>query len=407
MDERMTQYARLLVEVGANIQKGQELLLIAPVERADFVRLCVEAAYKAGAKDVTICWRDDFETRQKYLYADSSVFEHVPAWRYHMYTDIAKRGGALLSLTAVDPNNLSGVDPARTLAAERAQAAEMKEFRALQMTDSIQWCIGGVPIESWAKKVFPNEENCVDKLWNAIFKTALVEHGGDAVSLWREKQKDFVRRTKHLNERKYKALHYKNSLGTDFTVGLPEGHIWEGGSSLSRSGVLFLPNIPTEEIFTAPSRMSVNGVICASLPLIKNGNIASGFKFTVKDGKITDVAAEKGLEVLKAAIDVDEGARRFGEVALVPYDSAISQMNTLFYNTLYDENASCHFAFGAAYPGTIAGGEDMTDEQFMAAGGNVSGTHVDFMVGTPDLSIDGICEDGSVEQVFVNGVFAF
>ena len=153
--------------------------------------------------------------------------------------------------------------------------------------------------------------------------------------------------------------------------------------------------------------MSVNGVICASLPLIKNGNIASGFKFTVKDGKITDVAAEKELEVLKAAIDVDEGARRFGEVALVPYDSAISQMNTLFYNTLYDENASCHFAFGAAYPGTIAGGEDMTDEQFMAAGGNVSGTHVDFMVGTPDLSIDGICEDGSVEQVFVNGVFAF
>lgn len=409
MKELMKKYARLLVEVGVNIQKGQELVIRCPVERADFARLCVEAAYAAGCSEVTVFWQDDFVARQRFLHADASVFENIPRWQYHFLTDHAVDGAAVLSLSGANPENLVGVEPSRLRAAERAQATQLTEYRRLQMTDSFQWCIGGVATEGWAKKVFPNAANPVSELWQAIFKTALVREGEDPVQLWRNKQADFERRTAYLNQKHYKALHYRNSLGTDLVIGLPDGHIWQGGSSKAKreGNTVFLPNIPTEEIFTAPSRSDINGVVYASMPLVKNGSVAENFSFTIKDGRITDVKAEKGLDMLLSALDADENARRFGEVALVPCDSAIFKLGTLFYNTLYDENASCHLAFGAAYPDTIEGGSEMSPEEFEKAGGNNSGIHVDFMIGTTDLSIDGIDASGNPEPVFINGNFAF
>lgn len=403
----LKKYARLLVEVGVALQKGQKLVVRGPVERADFLRLCVEAGYDAGASEVIVSWRDDFVTRQKYLRADAEVFDSVPAWEVHFLTDYAKADTPVLSLTGADPEALQGVDPVRLLANAKASAEQLKEYRRLQMTDFFRWCVAGVATEKWAEKVFPNAADPVEALWEAILSVSMVDEESDPVALWREKQRVFEHRTQHMNERHYKALHYRNSLGTDLVVGLPAGHIWAGGSSGGGDRPLFLPNIPTEEIFTAPSRTEVNGVVCAALPLVLNGGVVEGLRFTVKDGYITGAEAEKGRELLLASLNSDPGARRFGEVALVPYDSPISNRKTLFYNTLYDENASCHFAFGAAYPETIQGGSEMSEEAFEAAGGNNSGTHVDFMVGTADLSIDGILPDGTVEPVFVDGNFAF
>lgn len=408
MQELLKKYAKLLVEVGVNIQNGQALIVRCPVECADLARACVEAAYNAGCSEAMVDWRDGFCTRQKYLYADSAVFETIPEWRCRFSIDNARQGTAIISITGDDPENLKGVDPERLMASGRAAAKQLAEFTRLQVTDSFAWCVAGAATEAWANKVFPGCPDSVDRLWKAIFKTALVDEDSDPVVLWREKQKIFDRRMNYLNSRRYKALHYKNSLGTDVTVGLPDDHVWMGCSSIVKNkGTVFLPNIPTEEIFTAPHKDKVNGVICSSMPLIENGDIADKFSFTLKDGKIVDVKAEKGLELLLASLDTDEGARYLGEVALVPCDSAISTMDIQFYNTLYDENASCHFAFGAAYPDCIKGGSDMTESELAVVGGNTSGVHSDFMVGTADLSIDGINADGTSEPLFREGKFVF
>lgn len=407
MNNRIKEYARLLVEAGVNIQKGQGLILNAPIECADFAREVVSAAYKAGCREVVVNWRDDAVTRERYLYAESDVFASIPRWQYHFLTDHAEAGWAFLSLAGSDPDNLAGVDPERLRASAAARASELTEYRRLQMKDSFQWCIGGVPVKSWASKVFPDSLTPVEDLWKAILYTAEVGDEGDAVLRWKQKQGQFERRTEILNAKHYRALHLKNSIGTDLMVGLAKTHVWQGGRGISEKGVPFLPNIPTEEIFTCPDKDNVNGVVYASMPLISDGNVAENFSFTVKDGRITDVFAKRGLEVLLSSLDTDEGARRFGEMALVPYDSPISQLKTLFYDTLYDENASCHMAFGGAYPDTVVGGKELSEDAFAAAGGNNSGVHVDFMIGTADLSIDGICENGDSEPVFRNGNFVF
>lgn len=407
MQKRIKEYARLIVEAGVNIQKGQGLILNAPVECADFAREVVSAAYAAGCREVLVNWRDDAVSRERFLHADSDVFGSIPRWQYHFLTDHAVDGWAFLSLDGSDPDNLNGVDPERLRASAAARASGLTEYRRLQMKDSFQWCIAGVPVMAWAKRVFPDSKEPVAELWNAILNTAEVVDGGDAVERWRAKQKQFEHRTSVLNDKHYKALHYKNSLGIDLTVGLAKNHVWQGGRGISEKGVPFLPNIPTEEIFTCPDKDNIDGIVYSSMPLIHDGNVADRFCFTVKGGRITDVKAERGLEVLLSSLDTDEGARHFGEVALVPYDSPISQMKTLFYDTLYDENASCHFAFGGAYPDTVVGGKEMSESEFADAGGNNSGVHVDFMVGSPDLSIDGITEDGRREPVFRNGTFIF
>ncbi len=408
LKEKLKRYAKLLVEVGINPNKGQKLMINCPVECADFGRMCAEAAYNAGCGEVIMNWNDDFCTRLKYLNAEEAVFQTYPEWQKMYYTDLAQAGTAKLSIYATDPENLKGVDPRRIASLQKAAGAALTEYRDMQMKNAFPWCVASVPVASWAKKVFPDlgEEEATEKMWNAILKTARADSEADPVELWRNHLDTLTKRKNILNSYNFKYLRYKNSLGTDLTVELPKGHIWESGSEKAGTGQSFVPNIPTEEIFTSPKRDGVNGTICASRPLVLDGNIVEGIKFVLKDGKIIEVYASAGLDVLKNAVSVDEGASFLGEVALVPYSSPISDTGILFYNTLFDENAACHFAFGDSYP-TLKGAENMTREELEKAGLNSSITHEDFMVGTKDLSITGITEDGKEVPVFTAGNFAF
>ena len=406
--QRNEEYARLLVEVGVNIQKGQNLIIDAPVDCAWFARLCAKAAYAAGCREVIMKWNDDALTREKFLRAEPDVFDTLPKWLAEFMNGYAGEGAAFLRISASDPENMAGVDPDRLTRAQRASGEALKPYREATMGSAIPWCIASIPIPSWAKKVFPGcgEEEAVEKLWEAILQAVRVG-GGDAVERWRTHLDTLQRRMDTLNELNLESLHYKNSLGTDLTIRLPEGAVWAGGSTVTKSGVPYIANMPTEEIFTAPLRTGVDGVVYAAMPLVHNGVIMDKFHMVVREGKIVEVHAQIGEEALRAAVTLDEGASYFGEVALVPYDSPISNQKLLYYNTLFDENASCHLAFGEAYPECLKGGEDMTKEERQAHGLNTSITHVDFMVGTADLRITGRTRDGRDVDIFIDGNFAF
>ena len=407
MEQKLREYAKLLIEVGLGVRKGQTLVLACPVECAFFARMCASAAYDAGAREVVMNWKDDCLAREKYLRASDDVFDTVPEWQKHFYNDYAASDMAYLAISATDPETLRGVEPDRLVRAQRSSAEALDPFYRRQMQNAFPWCIASVPIPSWAKKVFPglNADDAQAKLWDAIFAAVRISGDGRAVERWQEHLSTLERRRDALNALHFKSLHYTNSLGTDLTIELPETHLWSTGGSVSTTGQRFIANMPTEEIFTAPLKTGVNGTVCASMPLVDNGNIIDGIRFTLRDGRIVDCRADRGEEFLRAAISVDEGASYFGEVALVPYDSPISNQSLLFYNTLFDENASCHLAFGEAYPECIEGGAQMERAQLQEKGLNYSITHVDFMVGTADLSIVGTLYDGREVPVFVNGNF--
>ena len=407
MEEKLREYAQLLVRVGLNVQRGQTLVISAPVECAYFARMCAAEAYDAGCREVVMNWHDDALSRMKYLHADGAVFDDVPLWRRHFFNDHALEGAAYLAISATDPENLKGVDPKRIVRAQQASGKALKDFDRLQMCGGFPWCIASIPIPSWAKTVFPeaSEDEAMAKLWDAIFAAVRINGDGTCVEKWRAHLETLQTRLEKMNQLDFVSLHYTNSLGTDLTVELPEGHIWEAGNDVTLSGQAYIANIPTEELFTSPLKTGVNGVVYAALPLVNDGNIIDKFHFVVRDGKIVEAHAEVGEEFLRSAISVDEGACYFGEVALVPYDSPISNQKILFYNTLFDENAACHIAFGEAYP-CLKGGQQMTKEELKARGLNDSITHVDFMVGTPDLSIVGTTHDGRQVPVFVDGNFA-
>lgn len=410
MDPRFEKYAKLLVNVGINAQPGQTLVLSAPVSAADFARLCVSEAYKLGVREVVMRWHDDFVTREKYLHAADEVFDIVRPWQAEEMNTLARENAAFLSVGSSDPNAMRGVDHSRMVRWSRASGKAMAEFDGLQMSDKIQWCLACVPNPAWAKKVFPDlaEDEAVDRLWDAIYATMRITADGDPVEEWRRHNAELNERKKKLTAYNFKSLRYTNSLGTDLTVELPQGHYWDGGNSVSAHGVAFNANMPTEEIFTAPKRDGVNGRVVSTKPFRAGGEIIDRFAFTFENGKIVKVETEdaKHKKILEDEISVDEGACYLGEAALVPYDSPISKMGILFYSTLYDENASCHLAFGASYP-TVKGGADMTEEKRLAVGLNQSITHEDFMVGSEDLSIVGTTHDGREVPVFINGNFAF
>lgn len=407
MNDRQLEYARLLVRVGLNIQKGQTLVISTPVECADFARLCAAEAYAADCREVVMNWRDDALGRMKYLHADDAVFDEVALWRRHFFNDYALEGAAYLSIAAADPENLKGVDGGRIVRAQQASGRALKDFERLQMCGGFPWCIASIPIPSWAARVFPGvpEAQAMEQLWDAIFAAVRVTGDGGAVARWQAHLATLETRMEKLNALKLRSLHYTNALGTDLTVELPEGHVWETGEDRTQEGRSYIANMPTEELFTSPLKTGVNGVVYSSLPLVHDGNIIDGFHFVVKDGKIVEAHAKRGQETLRSAIGVDEGACYFGEVALVPYDSPISNQKILYYNTLFDENAACHIAFGEAYP-CLEGGQQMSKEELKARGLNDSITHVDFMVGTADLAIMGRTQDGKDVPVFVNGNFA-
>lgn len=402
------QYARLVVEVGINVQKGQPIMINCPVDRADFARMLVTAAYDAGAKEVHMNWRDDYCARQRGLKADDSVFDSVHPWEVMKRMELAKEGVGIISVAASDPENMRGVDPDRLRRANMAAGRDLKDFMRIQMSNGIPWCVVSVPIASWAKKVFPelSEDDAMERLWEEIFKAVRITEDGDAVAEWRahcERIEGFAAR---MTEYDFAELHYKNSLGTDLTVKMPENHMWLAGGDYCK-GVKFVANMPTEEVFSAPLRTGVDGTLVAAKPLVLNGNVIEGIRFNFKEGRIVDIHADRGEDTLRAEVELDEGSHYLGEIALVPYDSPISNSGILFYNTLFDENAACHFAFGEAYPACIKGGDDMEVDELKAAGINVeSNTHVDFMVGTRDLEIVGTTRDGRRIKVFENGNFA-
>ena len=407
LEELKKNYAGLVVRSGVNIQKGQRLSISCPVECADFGRLCAAAAYEAGCREVLMRWTDDGMKRMRYLHAADEVFDSVDPWTADYFTGLSEEGAAFLTIHSEDPACLADVDPQRIKRSQISSGKALKAYRR-RITDSeCQWCVCAVPSKAWAAAVFPelSGEEAVLRLWEEILAACRADEG-DAVRNWNEHTEELRKHVDIMNSYDFKTLRYKNSAGTDVTVDLPEGHYWGGGAEKAANGVMFSPNIPTEEVFTLPVRNSVNGTLAATKPLCHNGTVIEGFSFKVKDGKITEVRAEKGEEVLKAAISVDEGASYFGEVALVPYDSPLSRSGVLFLNTLFDENASCHFAFGDAYP-NIKGAERMSEEELKARGRNTSMTHVDFMIGSSDLEITGITHDGREIAVFRNGNFVF
>lgn len=402
------EYAQLLVEVGVNIQPGQNLVINSPVDCAWFARLCAKAAYAAGCREVIMKWGDDELARERFLHARDDVFDAFPDWQAAFHNGYAREGAAFLNISATNPENLLGVDPDRLVRAQRSAGAAIQEYRNLQMSNAVPWCVASIPIPSWASKVFPDcpGEEAMEKLWDAIFQAIRITGDGGAVARWRQHLDTLAARVEKLNSLRLESLRFTNSLGTDLTIRLPEDHLWAGGGSKTLSGVPFIANIPTEEIFTAPLRDGVDGVVYASMPLVHNGSVIDGFHMEVKAGKIAAVHAKTGEDVLKAAISLDEGASSFGEVALVPYESPISRQGLLYYNTLFDENASCHLAFGEAYPECIRDGARLSEDERKARGLNTSITHVDFMVGTADLDIWGRTRDGQEVPVFQKGNFA-
>ncbi len=408
MDPRLEKYAKLLINVGIHVQKGQTLVINASVDSAPFVRLCAAESYKLGCREVIIRWNDEFLTREKYLHAADEVFDAVRPWDADMMNTLAREGAAFLSIVSRNPDAMKGVDTDRMRRYNRAYGEAVAEFEERQMSDKVQWCIACVPSTAWAMKVFPGAgpEEAAGKLWDAIYATMHITAENDPVEEWRRHCEAIIERKNKLTAYNFKYLKYKNSLGTDLTIELPEGHYWEGGSSTSADGVSFIANMPTEEIFTAPKLDGVNGVVHATKPLLVSGQIIENFSFTFEKGKIVKVEAPENADILEAETKIDEGASYLGEVALVPYDSPISKMGILFFNTLFDENASCHLAFGASYP-TVRGAADMTKEERLKLGLNDSIAHEDFMVGSADLSIVGVTHEGEEIPVFIDGNFAF
>lgn len=401
--------ARLAVRTGINIQKGQTLVINSPIECAEFARYAASEAYEAGAHDVVISWNDEKFSRLRFEKAPEEVFDEFPDWRYRFYMDYAKEGAAFLTISAHDPEIFCGIAPKRLMAAQKSSGKALVEYRERIMKSRNTWCVISVPTAGWAKKVFPElpTEQANEMLWEKILQSSRITENEDPVEVWKRHTASLSKAADFLNGHAFHSLHYKNSLGTDLVLELPEGHIWAGGSEYSENGTLFVANIPTEEVFTAPKRDGVNGIVYASRPLVYQGNLIENFCVEFKDGRVVKYSAERGGEHLKALFETDDGSNYLGEVALVQYDSPISKNGVLFYNTLFDENASCHLAFGKAYPSCIKGGSDMNSVELIKCGLNDSLNHEDFMVGTEDLSITGKKKDGSEVPVFVNGNFAF
>ncbi|RAP74615.1 aminopeptidase [Paenibacillus montanisoli] len=405
--EKLERYAALAVEVGVNVQPGQTLVITTSISCAPFVRLVVKKAYEAGAKNVHVEWNDDTITRTKYELAPDEAFTEYPAWRARGWEDMAANNAAFLSIIAPNPDLLKGIKPERIANANKAAGIALKTWRTYTMSDKVSWSIVAVPSQAWAAKVFPDVEpdRQEDTLWDAIFAATRMNEE-DPVAAWKKHIEVLDAKASHLNEKKFRKLHYTGP-GTDLTLELAPGHIWISAGSENAKGDIFVANMPTEEVFTAPLKGGVNGTVSSTKPLSYGGNLIKDFSLTFKDGKIIDVQAEEGLEVLKNLVDTDEGAAYLGEVALVPHRSPISDTNLVFYNTLFDENASCHLAIGKAYAFCIEGGKTMNEEEQIAAGLNNSLVHVDFMIGSAELNIEGERADGTKEMIFHNGNWAF
>jgi len=404
---KLEKYAELAVKVGVNIQKDQTLVVNANLDGQEFVRLIVKKAYETGAKNVIVNWNDDVVSRLKYDLAPDEAFQEYPEWRAKETTALAESGAAFMSILSSSPALLKGVKSERIANYQKAAGTALREYRKYIQSDKVSWTVIAVPSQSWADMVFANEpqDARINKLWDAIFTTMRI-NSEDPIAAWEKHDETLHEKVKYLNDKKYKKLHY-TAPGTDLTIELPEKHLWCGAGSINEKGFEFMANMPTEEVFTVPHKTGVNGTVSSTKPLSYGGNIIDKFTITFENGRIVDVKAKEGEEILKQLVETDEGSHFLGEVALVPYNSPISQSNILFFNTLFDENASNHLAIGSAYAFCIEGGKKMSAEELLENGLNESLTHVDFMIGSSEMDIDGITTDGKTEPVFRNGDWAF
>jgi aminopeptidase len=411
MDEqKLRAYAELTVRIGLNLQPNQRLLIVGPManggaslEAAPFVRQIAVAAYDAGARLVETLWGDEAVLAARFARAPRDSFDEFSAWMPGALVDHVSAGHAVLSIYANDPDQLKDAPADLVATLQESTARHVRPFREQISRNRTNWAVVAASAATWAARVFPDVEPSrqVARLWDAIGCLCRLDHR-DPIAAWETHLRELAARTDHLNERQYATLRYQGP-GTDLTIGLAPGHQWIGGSSVTAAGLRFAPNLPTEEVFTMPHKDRVNGTVRATKPLSYGGTLIENFTLTFVEGRVVEVAAERGESVLRTLVAMDAGAARLGEVALVPNSSPISQTGRLFYNTLFDENAASHVALGAAYKFTLSGGEGMADEAFEAAGGNRSATHVDFMIGSGELDIDGVRADGSVEPVMRGG----
>lgn len=400
-DGLLSKYADVVVRIGLNLRKGQRLLLRGILEDASLMRKVTESAYKAGAVYVEPIYTDERIARIRFEHADPESLTEVPNWMLTRYEEYYERMDAELAIHSSDPELLAGIDPELIAKNRKASAEKFEPLRKYENTTN--WCVVATASPAWARKVFPDvpAKEAVEKLWAEIFASCRI-YEADPVAAWQEHVEKLKKYRNYLNAQKFTALHYQ-SPGTDLTIGLPEQHLWQGAQAEFKNGITGIPNLPTEEVFTTPHKDQVDGTVASTMPLNYGGVLIEDFSLTFENGRAVKVSAKKGEETLKKLIETDENAARLGECALVPNSSPISQRKILFYNTLFDENASCHVAIGNSYRDTIVGGEDMTEEEFAAAGGNKSLTHVDFMIGSDQLDIDGVKEDGSRVAVFRKG----
>lgn len=403
-------YADFIVKVGVNVRPRQNFIVRCPVTMPDFAHACVRAGYEAGAKRVIVRWEDDALTRlHMELGAEQDLCTMVPS-ELRSYLDYAEDpdGCCTLAIHAADPEALAGLDAGKLNRVNLARRTFMKPWQEYTMNDRVQWCVASIPAPGWAAKVFPElpVDEAMEKLWQLIFETCRVT-GGDPVSAWRDHVAKTKARRDQLNAWELDRIRLTSSNGTDLTVGLADDATWEGASSVSEGGVEFIANVPTEEVFCAPHRDRVDGVVYGTKPYAYNGQLIEGWHVTFKNGRVVEHGAVKNAALLAELLTTDENADRIGEVALVPASSPINRSGVLFYNTLFDENAACHIAFGAGYPTNIKGGAALTRAQLMEKGLNDSAIHEDVMIGAPDTRVEGVRKNGETVLIFKNGEWCF
>lgn len=401
-EKLLNSYAELVVKIGVNVQKGQGVEIVCPIEKRQVAIALTEAAYKAGASIVRVRWDDQEIDKLSYTYAQTEALTEVPKWFVDRRNYLVEKGFCYIAVSAEDPSAFKDIPAEKIAAVAKARSKALKKFSDAVMSNGVRWCVVSVPTKAWAKTVFPNSEHPEEELMNAINKTMRL-NCADPVGAWEKHIETLNRRANFLNENDFEYLHFKSSNGTDLRVGLADGHSWTSARELAKDGVHFVANMPTEELFTAPHRLKVDGVLKSAMPLCENGQIIDGFTIKFKKGKIIDFSAEKGYQTLKHLIDTDAGTKRLGEVALIGKNSPIAKSGILFYNTLFDENASCHLAIGKGYPTTIKGGDKMNAKELKNRGLNDSTEHIDFMIGTFDTEIIGIKKDGKTIKLFENG----
>ena len=398
----LEKYSDLIIKIGVNLQKGQGLEISCPVEKSTFALALTKAAYKAGASIVRVRWQNEEIDKLSYKYADINALTDIPKWLVDSKNYLVEKGFCYVAVSADDPEAFKSVPSDRLFAVSKAKAKALKKFSDNMMANAIRWCVVSVPTQKWAKKVFPLEKNPVEALSKQI-ELSMRLNEDNPVDAWNKHIEKLNKRAKFLNDMNFEYLHFSNQKGTSLNVGLADNHIWQCALETAKDGMLFMANMPTEEVFTAPHRERVDGVLKSAMPLCSNGQVIDEFSITFKNGKIVDFSAKKGFDALKQLINTDKGTKRLGEVALIGKNSPIAQSKVLFYNTLFDENASCHLAIGKAYPTTIKGGDKLSIKELEKLGANDSSEHEDFMIGTPDLNVVGIKKDGTTVKIFENG----